>query len=208
MTVQNSSEQKAAVRRQIKDQRKKISPGEKEEWDKALCKNFFQLYEKTTEQKPWLLDSPVYLYLDICGEAGSSRILDELWRRKIRTAVPRVEGQELRFYEISRREHLISGYMKILEPDVSAGLSLAERPDSLVLVPGIAFDWKGFRLGYGGGFYDRFFNREPDHLRWGLSYLFQIFQSIPHQIWDQQMDGLITPTGSFIIKRPPEKSLE
>lgn len=52
---------------------------------------------------------------------------------------------------------------------------------------------RGNRMGYGGGFYDRFFAEEPGHLRWGLAYEFQIFSHIPCEEWDQKMERILTP---------------
>ncbi len=200
MTFENCREQKASIRRQIKQLRKAISAAEKEEWDHALCGSFIQALETAMEDLPQLQDGFVYLYLDIGKEAGTRQIINQLWRRNIRTAVPKVVGRELNFYEISKWDHVTLGYMGIMEPDETAGLPLAKQRDAIVAVPGIAFDRDGFRLGYGGGFYDRFFSREPEHPRWGLAYPFQLIGSVPHEEWDQKVNGLVTPKEAFIIK--------
>ena len=81
--------------------------------------------------------------------------------------------------------------MGIEEP--SAGCRPVNDKSALVLVPGVAFDREGRRLGYGGGYYDRFFAREPKHPRWGLAYAFQIVEKLPKEEWDQKVERVILP---------------
>lgn len=186
---------KTELRNKIARLRLGISPGEKREWDEKLCREFLQQLEQSAPQPGQM----IYLYLDVRNEAGTRQILVELWRRGIRTAVPKASQRELVFYEItpffgSSGEELRPGYMGIPEP-VEEACSRAEEPEALVVVPGVAFDRQGFRLGYGGGFYDRFFAREPKHSRWALAYGFQVMDEIPAEEWDQRMDKIITPGG-------------
>lgn len=155
-------------------------------WDEKLCRQFFRLQRQLLPDLSW-----VYLYMDFRGEAGTVPLLCGLWNQGIHTAVPRTEGTELAFYEIRSLEDLESGYMEILEP--KEGLPAARQPDALVLVPGLAFDREGHRMGYGGGFYDRFFEKEPTHPRWGLAYGFQMVESVPCEPWDISMDSVLTP---------------
>lgn len=193
------SEEKAGLRRQIRSLRQVVTAQEKERWDEALCRRFFRRFEKWRERElrvPGASGRPedgewVYLYMDIRNEAGTMPILRELWRRHIRTAVPRVEGKELQFYKIESLDQLTSGHMGILEP--MDGLKKAKEQQALVVVPGVAFDHLGHRLGYGGGFYDRFFSREPRHPRWALAYGFQMVERIPWESWDERMDVIVTP---------------
>jgi 5-formyltetrahydrofolate cyclo-ligase len=94
---------------------------------------------------------------------------------------------------------LRSGAFGILEPPVpEAGLGegLEEVPDFL-LVPGLAFDYGGFRLGQGGGFYDRLLS-DP---AWGnlfctgFAYAFQIMERVPRAPWDRPVRALCTENG-------------
>lgn len=186
----NPSVRKKELRKRIKELRKEIPHGLKQQWDEMLCEQFFRFFAKMPGQ---IKEMPVYLYLDFGNEAGTGRILSKLWDEGARTAVPKAEGMELNFYEIRERGQLSPGYMGILEPDLTAGVAPVHYPDALVVVPGVAFDEKRYRLGYGGGFYDRFFLREPGHLKWGLAYDFQIVEALPRDPWDQQMDMVLRP---------------
>lgn len=181
--------EKKELRAEIIRKRNTLNEEVKAVWDETLYRKVWPVLEEEWRKsaKPFW----VFLYMDIRGEAGTGMILEELWRNKIRTALPRVEGKELRFYPVSGREDLHPGYMGILEP--SGNAAPAEEDNALVLVPGVAFDRKGFRLGYGGGFYDRFFARCPGCRKWGLAYEFQIIEEVPHEAWDQRMDRIFTP---------------
>lgn len=192
-SMERSSEEKALLRNRIKSLRKAVSPEKKQLWDRQLKEHFF----RQLSCEP-LKDSPadsiwIYLYLDIRNEAGTRPILEELWKRGIRTAVPKVEGDEMNFYEITGLEEVSPGCRGILEP--VSGLKQVQAVRSLVVVPGVAFDSFGGRMGYGGGFYDRFFQREPDHLKWGLAYEFQMVEAVPREPWDRKTDLVITPNG-------------
>lgn len=191
----DSSREKDELRRRIKALRREVSPSEKALWDRRLKENFFRLFDRQPARD---LCGPVYLYLDFGNEAGTREIFSELWKKGIRTAAPRVEEtkpgvKEMAFYLVRDWGQLSPGYMGIPEPDLSAGVLPADSPEALVAVPGVAFDRAGCRLGYGGGFYDRFFLKEPGHLKWGLSYGFQMAERIPSEPWDQKMDAVLTP---------------
>lgn len=199
-SMERSSEEKTLLRNRIKGLRKEVSPEKKQLWDRQLKERFFRQLSCFLEEagrdslKGGSADSIwIYLYLDIRNEAGTRPILEELWKRGIRTAVPRVEGRDMIFYEIAGMEDVSPGCMGILEP--VSGLKQAQAVRSLVVVPGVAFDSFGGRMGYGGGFYDRFFQREPDHPKWGLAYEFQMVEAVPREPWDMKIDLVITPNG-------------
>ncbi len=181
-----SREVKKELRGRIRECRKRVSREEKENWDALLCEQFITLLEEASFPVSF-----VYLYLDFRGEAGTRRILEALWAKNIPAALPRVEGEEIFFYEVRGWADVCPGYMGIEEP--SAGCRPVNDKSALVLVPGVAFDREGRRLGYGGGYYDRFFAREPGHPRWGLAYAFQMVEKLPKEEWDQKVERVILP---------------
>ncbi|MGD9948737.1 MAG: 5-formyltetrahydrofolate cyclo-ligase [Desulfobulbus sp.] len=90
---------------------------------------------------------------------------------------------------------LIPGYKGIPEPIPSLVPEGIYSPEQLevVLIPGSVFDLRGYRLGYGGGYYDRFLALSaPNALRIGLAYAFQVVAHIPQQPYDVPMDLLVT----------------
>jgi 5-formyltetrahydrofolate cyclo-ligase len=73
--------------------------------------------------------------------------------------------------------------------------------DALV-IPGLAFDGEGFRLGYGGGFYDRYVRRtRPEALRVGICLVEQIVEEVPHGDADERVDRIVTQDGTLSIER-------
>jgi 5-formyltetrahydrofolate cyclo-ligase len=118
--------------------------------------------------------------------------------------VPRVvEGTELAAGEkpfLALHSHdpqrLARHRFGMLEPE--SGLPRID-PDQteLILAPGVAFDRRGGRLGYGGGFYDRLFPLASRALRVGVTYEELVFDAIPMASWDHRVEWLVTPRGLF-----------
>lgn len=141
----------------------------------------------------------VYIYLDYHDELPTGRLIEEMWRHGIRTAVPKVVGKELEFYEITGWEQVSEGYKGILEPNENG--RRARWSDALVVLPGAAFTENGDRLGYGGGYYDRFLEREGEHETVGICYDFQVMDSLPTEEHDKAVDFLATPSKITDIRR-------
>ena len=97
-------------------------------------------------------------------------------------AVPKVYGDEMRFILLPDLDRVARGYSGIPEP-IDDG-PVADDPTALVLMPGLAFDKDGRRIGYGGGFYDKFLTAEPAHPTVALCYDFQIVPHIPAEEFD------------------------
>lgn len=94
---------------------------------------------------------------------------------------------------------LVSGHFGIAEPEKSVS---PVNPDEIdvILVPGVAFDLSGNRLGHGKGYYDRFLSRCSDRVfTIGVAYSFQIFDSIPADAHDKKLKALITEDGFFVF---------
>jgi 5-formyltetrahydrofolate cyclo-ligase len=107
---------------------------------------------------PWQRTPVVLLFLSIKGEIDTGPLLDLAFRGGKKVFVPRVEGENLRFCRIaSPAGPWVPGAFGIREPP--AAETEAPVPPALILVPGLAFDREGRRLGRGGGFYDRFLAR-------------------------------------------------
>ena len=95
----------------------------------------------------------------------------------------------MKFLYITDFDRVAKGYAGIPEP-VEDG-PVAEDPGALVLMPGLAFDPEGHRIGYGGGFYDRFLAREPGHPTLALCYDFQMLPRLETEEFDIPVDWVI-----------------
>ena len=106
--------------------------------------------------------------------------------------LPRVVGSQVRLHLVENSEVLVAGSFGILEPAPNAPVALA-RAD-IILVPGLAFDLSGVRLGRGGGFYDRLLTNF-EGLRVGVCFEESVLERIPAEPHDARMDFLMTPGG-------------
>ena len=124
----------------------------------------------------------LYAYLSYNQEVRTLPILRAAQADGKRVAVPKVFGKTMRFLWLDDLGAIAPGYCDIPEPIADA--PEADDKTALMLLPGLAFDRAGHRIGYGGGFYDRFLEKEP-HPTVALCYRFQCFpalQTDPHDI--------------------------
>lgn len=131
----------------------------------------------------------IYCYVDYRNEVGTESIIRKAWAQGKRVAVPKVEGEEMKFYYISDFSDLKEGYRGILEPDVRFP---AKDVQALVIMPGVAFDRKRNRIGYGKGFYDKFMDKHPTFRTIALAFECQILDAIDAEKLDYRPEVLIT----------------
>ena len=104
-------------------------------------------------------------YLDFGSEVRTRGIIQAAWDRGKLVALPRCvpHSREMRWYCVTSLDSLVRSPLGVEEPPADEGAELPVgsscKRDALALVPGLAFDERGFRLGYGGGFYDTFLAR-------------------------------------------------
>ncbi|MFP4634249.1 MAG: 5-formyltetrahydrofolate cyclo-ligase [Nitriliruptoraceae bacterium] len=122
--------------------------------------------------------------LDVTGAVG------QLHQRGARTLLPRVRGDELELAAVGDLASLVLGYRGIREP---AGPAIDPEVVEVAVVPGVAFDPNGGRLGHGGGHYDRLLERLPtDTVRVGAAFACQIVPAVPREEHDQPVDLVVT----------------
>ncbi len=129
-----------------------------------------------------------FVYLSFGSEAGTGELIRALLSRGKQVCAPRIDGETMR--AVPYGEHLEKGKYGILQPPNGE-----ERPCSIALTPLLAFDGEGFRLGYGGGYYDRWFAAHPDVLRVGLSYEGQRVERLPREETDVRLHAVVTELG-------------
>lgn len=128
----------------------------------------------------------LYGYLPYNQEVRTTAMLARALKEGKRVAVPKVFGDEMKFIYITDLTGIEKGYCGIPEP--IANEPVADDPTALVLMPGLAFTKAGDRMGYGGGFYDKFLTQEPNHPTVALCYDFQIVAQLPTQEHDIPVD--------------------
>ena len=137
-------------------------------------------------------------YADYNFELSTNSINQYLIEKNINICLPKINSQskEINFYKFSTGTKLIKNKYNILEPEVTNEIIFPK----LVLVPLLAFNESGFRLGYGGGFYDKYFSsqEEKDIIKVGLGFSFQKANQIPIESHDQKLDWILTE--SYLYK--------
>jgi 5-formyltetrahydrofolate cyclo-ligase len=137
------------------------------------------------------------LYMPFRNELDVRPLLAELWGRGARVLLPRcLPGRpgELELACLTCLDELRPGLHSIPEPDPDRCLAVdGFRPD-LALVPGVAFDRRGYRLGFGGGYYDRILTHPGlrDTALIGMAYAFQIVDALPVEPWDKRVHAVCT----------------
>ena len=128
----------------------------------------------------------VYGYLPYNQEVRTVRVLQKAIADGKRVAVPKVYGDTMKFLWLDDLSQVAKSEMGIPEP--TADEPVADDPTALVLMPGVAFTEKGDRMGYGGGYYDRFLVAEPNHPTVALCYEFQMVENLPTEEFDIPVD--------------------
>ena len=173
---------KKELRKIIREQKRAMTPERIEEASRKLGELFraTELYRNA---------KTVYGYLPYNQEVRTVPMLEQALADGKRVAVPKVYGDEMKFIYLTDLTQVEDGYAGIPEP-VADG-PVADDPTALVLMPGLAFDKEGHRIGYGGGFYDKFLAQEPNHPTIALCYDFQMLGQLPTEEFDIPVDCVL-----------------
>lgn len=154
-----------------------------------------EVFSRLEETAAFLMADRILMYHSLPDELSTHKFLSR-WKDRKRFYLPRVNGVNLDIlpYNESRLE---LGSFHIEEP---TGDNLAD-PDEieLIVVPAVAFDYKGNRLGRGKGFYDRLLS-ETKATKIGVGYEFQLIDELPAEPHDIPMDMVITQHSCIVIK--------
>ena len=173
---------KTALRREIREKKRAMSIEEIE----ARSARLGELFAQTPAYR---MAKTVYGYLPYNQEVRTVSILERAIRDGKKVAVPKVYGDTMRFIYLEDLTQVEKSDMGIPEP--IADEPVADDKTALVLMPGLAFDEAGHRIGYGGGFYDKFLTAEPGHPTVALCYDFQMFAHLDTEEFDIPVDKVI-----------------
>ena len=171
---------KKALRQEIRA-RKKACPQEQ------LQEESVWIMSKLSEHPDFQKAEIVMLYASLPDEVQTLVFLEK-WRNRKRILLPTVVGDDIVPVELSAHSRMTEGDFHILEPDSPP----YEGPIDLIVVPGMAFDRRGHRLGRGKGYYDRFLIKYPEVKTIGICFSFQMLDEVPAESHDQVIDEIIT----------------
>ena len=173
---------KRQLRQTIRQQKRAMS-------EEDICLRSQKLGQLFAASQAYQNARTIYGYLPYNQEVRTVPMLERALRDGKRVAVPKVYGEEMKFIYLDDLTQVAKGYAGIPEP-IADG-PVAQEPDALVLMPGLAFDPQGHRIGYGGGFYDKFLSREPNHPTVALCYEFQMVEKLETEAFDIPVDTVI-----------------
>ena len=173
---------KQTLRDAIRAQKRVMTRSQIEKASAHLTRIFLQSpqYENT---------GSIYGYLPFNQEVDTTDILMQALRDGKKVALPKTYGSEMRFIWVDDLTAVQKSGLGCPEP--IADTPVADDPHALVLLPGLAFDGQGGRIGYGGGFYDHFLGAEH-HPTVALCYDFQLVPKVPMEEHDLRADWVIT----------------
>ncbi len=182
------SQTKAALRQQSKETRSLLSPAEIAENSRIIRQRLLDLLNGF---------DTVMVYASKTPEVETKDLIADLNRRGVRVVVPIIEREtcSLRLSYLPDPAVLVPSTFNVPEP---IGHELPARPEEIeaVVIPMLAFDTEGNRLGYGAGYYDRFLCRHPHLQRIGIAFSCQRLEKIPAEKNDVKMDCIVTETGT------------
>jgi 5-formyltetrahydrofolate cyclo-ligase len=179
---------KAALRRQIRQRLKALLPGEREQASASAC-------ERLVQQEVWAKARSVLCYAAMAEELDIGALIDHGLAAAKVVALPQFDPAAgiYRACQITTPlSALAVGHFGIVEPGAHCA-SFALKQLDLILVPGLAFDLSGHRLGRGRGYYDRLLADTPA-IKCGVAFDEQVQSQIPVETHDVLLDCILTPT--------------
>ena len=173
---------KTELRREIRARKRAMTEVEIEERSARLAQLFFA-------SRAYQNAKTIYGYLPYNQEVRTVPMLERALKDGKKVAVPKVYGEEMKFLYLDDLTAVAKGYAGIPEP--IADEPVAHDETALVLMPGLAFDPQGHRIGYGGGFYDKFLAAEPNHPTLALCYEFQMLPKLDVEDHDIPVDTVL-----------------
>jgi 5-formyltetrahydrofolate cyclo-ligase len=195
MARQMESSGKSTLRGRVRELVRAIPAEERRAWSVALS-------ALIQAQTPWQSARSVLLFAPLPDEPDITALLEDAWRAAKTVALPQTDPATGGYLAavVRDREALRPGRFGVLEPAAGCPVISLNQLD-LMLVPGVAFDLSGGRVGRGKGFYDRLLAEVRGH-KCGVAYDVQIVPSVPVEPHDIHVDSILTPTRWHLCSRP------
>ncbi|WP_369902607.1 5-formyltetrahydrofolate cyclo-ligase [Bacillus manliponensis] len=145
------------------------------------------------KQKEWKEAEVIGITLSMGKEVHTDSIIERAWKEGKKVVVPKCERGtgKMTFRCITNFDQLETVYMKLREPIPSITEIVEPQQMDLLVVPGVVFTRDGFRIGYGGGYYDRYLEHYKGNTL-SLAFQFQVVPYIPTEPFDQPVQKIIT----------------
>ncbi|WP_079708499.1 5-formyltetrahydrofolate cyclo-ligase [Paraliobacillus ryukyuensis] len=178
-------EEKQLLRRQMKDKLNQLTPDQKQTIEQRL-------YEKLWHNDSWKAAKSIGITISQGYEWDTTPIIQKAWEQGKRVVVPKCfpKEKQLVFYQLNDFQQLESVYYGLLEPNPETSEKVLSNQIDLLLVPGLVFDKNLYRIGHGGGFYDRYLT-SYDGKTISLIWREQLIEHIATKPYDIPVDDLL-----------------
>jgi 5-formyltetrahydrofolate cyclo-ligase len=152
-------------------------------------------------QKEWVDAKVIGTTISLTYEVDTRVIIEEAWGQGKVVVVPKCnpKTREMTFYRITSFDEVEESYSNLLEPIVEKTIAYMAREIDLLILPGVAFTRDGWRLGYGGGYYDRYLSAFfGKHV--ALAYECQMVKKMPINSYDKKMMKVITEENTYTFE--------
>ncbi len=177
---------KSQLREKYKQMRRDLTPDAKAEKDSKIAQRIYRLWQ-------YRQNDTVLTYVSTAIEVDTHAIIEQALLDGKKVAVPRCvpDTRLMEFYYINGLDDLQPGSFGVLEPLPNPEKLVTDFSKGICLVPAFSYDWNGYRLGYGKGYYDRFLSRFGGDII-GVCYSECIRPSLPHGRYDRTVELLVT----------------
>ena len=183
--MKSISEEKKVFRKEAISARKDLNVEQRENAEREILRKLTDIL-KARE------NASLLLYASMADEVPTDAIFKTASDLKRKVYYPKVDGEDIVFYRVSDMAELTAGYRGIREPSESGERYCGKDADNIIIVPGCAFSADLCRLGYGGGYYDRFLRTHQRLFKIGICYPVQLYERIPTENHDIRMDQIVS----------------
>lgn len=185
---------KDRIRKMMKTKLKKISKPEYEQKSFQIARELFTL-------EAWKKAETIGITISNPPEVDTYFIIKQAWLEGKNIAVPRckTEEKQLDFRFISSFDQLENIYIHLWEPKIEVTQTVTKEEIELLVVPGLAFTKDGYRVGFGGGYYDRYLV-DFDNQTISLAFAEQLVAEMPIDTYDKPVKQIVTDNGFYLVK--------
>lgn len=181
---------KATLRKRILAQRAGMTSEEWRDKSDAIRRNIL-------ESSAYKEAKRIFVFVSMRGEVDTISLIEQAWRDGKQVCVPIAKkGEAMYFVLLENMAELARTSFGVLEPKKDRTQAVVPKGADMILVPGSVFDSSGNRYGYGGGFYDRYFETYPDSMKIAIAFSFQLMaEPLAVDQYDVPMDWIVTENG-------------
>lgn len=178
---------KKELRKEYLKKRNLLTKGEIQQRSREITKKI--LSSSFYKKAEW-----IFTYININSEVETIPLIEQAWKDKKKIAVPIARKErEMHFVILKDFSQLRQTKMGVLEPPFcKENIVNSIGKQVLFFVPGSVFDLECNRFGYGGGYYDTYFEKYPEGIKLGLAYDFQVIEKLPVEQFDKKLDAIVT----------------